>query len=515
MKNLLNKVLILTSSTVIPYVASAADIYVDANASLGGNGSESMPYTTLNESLENIVVGEANTIHTTGMFHEYLEVGPTYGGLDEYTRTTIQGWEGHDRPVNDATGTEIPGDIFDLTGAYITLRGFEVIGAKSAANIWSGNGAHHVIVEDCITHGARGNNSKGICFRGSRDAIIRNNIAYDIDEVGIYIPGQGSINAEVYNNISYGNGRYGIKGVDWADNLHIHDNLVYENGHLGDRLDISGISYTSSQPHMARGIKIEHNTILDEAKGIFIGSGYDLLVNGNIIARGTENGIVVADSDSVTLEDNVIGGFTVGVDVHDSYATSIRRNIIQENRRFGIAANFNDNMGIGNNIISDNVIGGVSFTDTPSFAFVHNTLAYNPTAVSYSTTQPLTPKARVFNNVFSHSVTTVFRVNSPDPLNNVQLDYNAYSSNNYYAFIGGKRYSTNGDMCDDLNRDCNSIGVSDPGYINSSEGDYHLRVDSPLIGAGNLSKSLPNDLDRQKRFLDSEVDIGADEFVQP
>jgi hypothetical protein len=57
----------------------------------------------------------------------------------------------------------------------------------------------------------------------------------------------------------------------------------------------------------------------------------------------------------------------------------------------------------------------------------------------------------------------------------------------------------------------------DPGFLNSSGGDYHLSEDSPCIDAGldSAVANEPLDVDNLTRILGSHVDLGAYEYVLP
>ena len=59
---------------------------------------------------------------------------------------------------------------------------------------------------------------------------------------------------------------------------------------------------------------------------------------------------------------------------------------------------------------------------------------------------------------------------------------------------------------------------ADPGYVDAANGDYHLALDSPVIGAGSLTPPGglgPNDLDGKARRIGLGVDLGAFEADDP
>ncbi len=511
--------------------ASAAEIYVDASAADGGDGTEASPYNTLNRALLDIIPGEANTIHATGVFHEYVKVGPEYGGTSEETRTTLQRWDGRDQPVNDARGTAIPGDIFDLTGAYITLRGFEVIGANQAANIWSGDGAHHVIVEDNFSHGAYGNNSKGVCYRNSRDGIIRNNITTNNDYVGIYVPGQGSVNVEVYNNISYENGRYGIRGVEGSDNLYIHHNTVYNNGYIDDSPDISGISYTSSQPALASGVVIEENIVENEKIGIHVERGNDLRISNNRIVTGERSGVNIRNSEFVTVENNTIEGFAFsGINIESSHDLQIEKNVLRENsvnvRSFSnvgvlltrnelldnaqtnVSMNGGTRVALENNILAGNGGTAIWMMNVEQSRILHNTIVNHTYGISFSSPGQPSFHARVFNNLF-HNLKTVY-IYKESNTDGIRLGNNAYSSVVNYASVQSMP-RTRMNFCWAEGKDCTSLEIQDPRFVDEAAGDFHLQWNSSLIGKGDPTHATLVDIDGDDRLSDGTVDIGADE----
>jgi PKD repeat protein len=68
----------------------------------------------------------------------------------------------------------------------------------------------------------------------------------------------------------------------------------------------------------------------------------------------------------------------------------------------------------------------------------------------------------------------------------------------------------------DLGAVCNDLGgniLSDPGFVNYADGDYHLLGSSPCINAGLDLDSLPSeDFDGDSRVYGDTVDIGPDEY---
>ncbi len=472
--------------------AHSATLYVDAAAADGGDGSINNPYNSIQTAVNNIIFGEENTINATGNFSEYVLVDPDHGGVGESTRTIIQGWPGRPRPVNDARGNpNIYGDVVDLTGYYITFRGFEVIGANNAANIWSGIGARYVIVENNISWGAYGPDaSKGICFRGSDNGIIRNNEVYQNDEIGIYAPDETD-DIEIYNNIVHDNGRYGIRAVGTGDNVYIHDNVVFHNGYRGAQLHPSGISYSSLVPNVAMGLIIEHNTIDDEFTGISIGGINDAVVQGNTITNAKQWAISNLGSERMVIDGNSINipPEAYGITLKDSNGVIIQNNILYGEGKRGIF-----------------LFGGISQVN-----ILNNTIIGQEVGI-FMNASPVNAQYKAYNNVFFNNETVIF--SRTKRFAGISSDHNAFSQYDIFFARPQRQPRTREHVCSQFGMDCGSIDGVEPHFVDELANDYHLLSISPLIGQGLLEQAPDHDFDRDDRKANGSVDIGADEFIE-
>lgn len=474
--------------------AHSAEFYVDSAALDGGDGSIDSPYNSIRTAVDNIRFGEKNVINCTGNFSEYVPVDPGHGGTGESTRTIIQGWPGKPRPVNDARGNPIIyGDIFDLTGYYITLRGFEVIGANNAANIWLGIGSKFVIVEDNISWGAYGaGGSKGICARGSDNAIVRNNEVYGNDEIGIYAP-DDSDDIEIYNNVVHDNGRFGIQAVKTGDNVYIHDNHVFHNGYRGPQLHPMGISYASQVPNVATGLVIEHNTIEDEFIGISISDINDAVIRGNTITNAEQKGISLRGPERTVIDGNSIKTLpeTWGIFLDSANSTIVQNNILYGEGKTGIF-----------------LLGWI-----PRFDVLNNTIVGQHIGIQVDVSAGAElAKARfhLYNNISYNNEIVV--LSQTAALERIFSDNNAFSGYRFFFLRPEHEPMTPEQVCGQFGFDCGSLDGMDPYFVDEESNDYHLLPISPLIGRGLSARAPDQDIDGDDRKADGLVDIGADEY---
>jgi polygalacturonase len=188
--------------------------------------------------------------------------------------------------IENVRVNEFNGDTFSWQiTENITVRGCEATNGNGLG-FHPGTGSDHSIVENCISHGNKGDGIF-LCWR-VQNGIFR-------------------------NNTSYGNGDNGISiGHKDTDNI-FENNHVYENG-LHGVLFRNEDEQNSGHRNTFINNTIENNGIREESAGFYIGGEtHDITITNNII-RSTGKGnqktaIFVGEKSSrITESDNKISG---------------------------------------------------------------------------------------------------------------------------------------------------------------------------------------------------------------
>lgn len=285
------------------------------------------------------------------------------------------------------------------------------------------------------------------------------------------------------------------------------NNVIERNGG-------NGVSCTVSQDFGSCGITIEKNILRNN-------TGNGIYLSGNEAAMSA-----AIDNNSIT--GNSLSGISALQAVYPPLNLDIRNNIISENMNSGISLKSSNSLDLGitatliNNMITKNSAseGGGIYLQTMDWVgkldviMVNNTLSDNTASSGggiYAFAGVLgdivvdMTNDIIWGNTASGNGNDLFIINVDDEFHSATLTVNA-------------SYSDIGDIYNDPTGPgtYNDIGNNldtNPLFLNSAAGDYHLLLSSPLINAGdNFAPSLPlTDFEGDPRILDGIVDIGADE----
>ncbi|MCG2716482.1 MAG: tandem-95 repeat protein [Candidatus Marinimicrobia bacterium] len=266
-----------------------------------------------------------------------------------------------------------------------------------------------------------------------------------------------------------------------------------------------GISFYGFSYYADYYCTIEDNIISDNGGyGIRI-NGTELIVNKNEIYNNSNTGITSC-GDKVTISNNVIyNHHNGGVYFQKAYGkANIFKNRIFNNYEFGINV-YNDMYGsvdyvnivaneiskskkgiqsdrstMKNNLIFDNTYGIYGHGN-----FSNNTIINNKNCGIY-----LKKYSQIVMNIFDNNQIAI-NINS----NNSNITNNIFSNNTESDFTLATQYGL-GELIT-INSNGDSIDTyynlyQDPLFVDSNGGDYHIRVYSPCIGAGN-SEDFPED----------------------
>lgn len=273
------------------------------------------------------------------------------------------------------------------------------------------------------------------------------------------------------------------------------------------RVSLIGLTITRGQPH---GVQVVEWDILikdcviedcqtELTEGNFLGAGIYLLFslalidnctvqNNRATFSGDSGGGICAEYSAPTIRncrilnntaDDYGGGIYLRGNIFESNAPMIVNSIVRDNAAMGGAGitvdSYSWNVYVINNLIAGNIGGEYA----------------SGILIQYGS------DSKTFNNIIAY--------NSQDGMISNE-SVGALSGYNCYYSNGGSDYYGGSDM--GFNQ------LVNPQFVNYAAGDYHLQELSPIINKGYYIDSLPSvDFDGQKRIVQSDVDIGPDEFA--
>lgn len=425
------------------------------------------------------------------------------------------GWRGEGGGVymGGMTGTLIGNEIVNNI-ATVNGPGYGG-GVYTYGNLYGNHIAHN---RASVTGDGWGGGVYGYYTPVFHDNVLVSNVASDIGEGtggGIF----ACYLKEAFRNTISGNVAGAGGGVYFRTYSGVQEfkyNTVFENHATGTRSVAGphpqgggGIASEASNLEIASN-QIFGNLAAYAGGGLFVlaGSGYQ--VGENVIEsnRADYGGGLFAKSSEGVIAGNVISSNTASIVAGGVYLYHLALGEVDANRILNNASGSSDPGGlllwthgpvtVSNNIVArntgspTNAFGGVLVHDSSPVLFVNNTVVDNGPAHSQKGVVLSTGTgATVRNNIFvGHHTGLVFGAVSLD------LDYNDYYDNT--VDVSGASWGPH-------------HRTDAPAFVDRAGGDYHLRLDSPLVNAGDNSVGLTHDLDREPRPRGGTMDIGADE----
>ena len=329
--------------------ASAADVWVDASAAAGGDGSEASPYRTLNDAKAGFKTGDTMWIRD-GVYAETVDFWHVPDGTGG--RTTVRAAPGA-HPVIDGGGVSgfvlQSGETPDMTFQGLTVRngdvgiefyqadGGEVIectteatggsvafyfashglvrGSKLEGSV-SGKASDGTVIEDSEIYGSA---AEGITLHAdSKNCRYSRNVVHDNSSVNIYLDSISDTIVDsnlVYMTLPTSKTTIGIMLADEAynnvtapvlENITITNNVILDNE--------SGIRFWDGNfpgQSALRNVTIANNTVLNNETSAIkwdAGPHQGTVVRNNIFAgeSGKQQLLLQANSlDGVSLDHNL------------------------------------------------------------------------------------------------------------------------------------------------------------------------------------------------------------------
>jgi len=307
----------------------------------------------------------------------------------------------------------------------------------------------------------------------------------------------------VKNCIIENNGR-GISSLTTSSALTVEDTIIRNNTVAGVG---AGIYYNSGGPHSISGSVLTNNEATGNSGGaIYLqNSSLGLTIANTIISNNTASsggGIQARysklDMDKATVSGNTSTGSGGGLYLSDGALVAMTNCNIVDNTAgsYGgglFLGNYNNapidlnmtNCTVSNNKLTDTTNGlGGGLYNRLSNASINNSIFWgNKAAGIYSAHEAYA----------SMDVGNTFSFASSDVLN-IQ---------NNFSTTGGS-----------IDFDAACIGA-DPLFVDSDNGNYHLKPISPAIDQANAENAPVDDIDGDDRIVNAPPDMGADEYVAP
>ncbi len=365
-----------STNNLLTTTARGIEVGVNTDGTIGGLFPGDM--NVIGGNTDGILLNGANQVY---ILHNYIGISPnvmtSFPAIPNVTGISI---------VNNGDGNHYIGD-----GTY---NGRNYICDNSSMGIYMENAYNHIVRGNFIgispENGKRGNGTRGIHLTNlSDDIFMADNLISDHTVAGIDINGAGNnsviqgnkIGTDSTGTVSYGN----LNGIDinsMNGPVTINGNLISGNGSSGIQSTNSSFPLTISGNII--GLDITESSPLGNNVGINLSLLNDLVIDNNIIATNTQDGIVLMDVGNFDVVGNLIGtnsalgsglgnGLVGVIIVGNSNSGMIggnspgQENRIINNGSSGVLLLGNtQRIGILYNLIYDNAGLGIALTGNPS-----------------------------------------------------------------------------------------------------------------------------------------------------
>jgi len=254
----------------------------------------------------------------------------------------------------------------------------------------------------------------------------------------------------------------------------------------GVKITESGSGAANASHH----IRIEDSEVVNApGQGLLIGGHHNELVRLRVHGNGVtdfQHGIYITSADNLVDGCEVYQNAGWGVHVYNGSATDADRNVVRNNR-------VHDNARVGgrgagivlssgkNNLAFNNVVFGNKVGIQVDYAASHS---------------------RVFNNTIFAQAKAGIEIGSG--ATDTDVRNNLLFANVPDISDAGIRTTARSNL----------VGA-DPGVVDATRFDVHLRISSPAIDAGETIEAVPFDCDRVPRPVGRAFDVGACEYRPP
>lgn len=473
----------------------AADYYVSPKGKDTNPGSLAQPWRTVQKAADSLAPGDTAWVRA-GRYRERVSVNVSGAGPDQFV--TLRAYPG-EKPIIYGTGLPIPSEnaalVLVANQHHVRIQGFTIrnfIAAKgdvTPCGVLITGDSDHVEIRDnnifYIRYRARSGNAFGLAVYGTSSS-------HPISRV--------IINGNDIHHCQLGNSESLTLNGNVTD-CEVTNNRVHDNDNIG--IVFIGAEGTCPDPaqDQARDSVCRGNVVWNI-------KSYGNPAYGRNFSAG---GIYVDGGARILIEQNISHHCDIGVELaseHAGHTTSgveLRENIIYANRIGGLFMGGYDALRGG--------------TDQ---CFVHHNTFYQNDTLRYGNGE-IYLQNFVTGNRVTHNIVVAGKQNlligNPTLTNSGSVfDYNLYfaaagATDSDWQWLGSDLTGF-ADYRTTTGNDSHSL-FSDPLFLNPRKLDFHLKLGSPGIDAGDASFTPgagETDLDGAARINGTKVDLGADEF---
>ena len=477
-----------------------SSFYVSTTGSDSNPGTQAAPWRTVQHAADTVRAGGTVNVRG-GIYEELLTIKASGNATDGFI--TFRSYPG-ETAVLDATHFTPSGRQGVLTihnQSYVRIEGFEIRNFHTAEHRLAplgisvmGSGSHIELLKNNVHHieqtfegrdaPGSGGNGFGIAVYGTDAKTPITDLMIDGNEVH-HLQTGSSESLVVNGNVT---------------NFRITHNVVHDNNNIG--IDVIGFERTAPDP------------AVDQARdGVVSGNlVYNITSRGNPAYGDEQNsdGIYVDGGTRILIEQNVMHDVDFGIELaseHKDRATSYitaRNNLIYHAHTAGVSIGgyapergHTEHCTVINNTLYENdtsATGSGEFQMQWNMAdniFANNIVYAGPRcliAVNKSQVDKQHPPVTIDHNLYyceSGSKASTW----------VEVSATVKGFDNYVQSTGNDRHSR----------------FLDPRFVDAAAKNFHLRSDSPAIGAGT-TEGLPVgelDLDGSPRVKSGHIDLGC------
>jgi hypothetical protein len=491
---------ILLTCVLSAFGQANTPFYVATTGKDSNPGSVAAPWRTIQHAADTARAG--STVYVRGgIYEELVSISASGNASDGFI--TFKSYPG-ETAILDAEHFTPSGRQAVLTiqnQSYVRIEGFEIRNFHTAEHRLAplgisvmGAGSHIELLKNNVHHieqtfpgrdaPGSGGNGFGIAVYGTNAQIPITDLVIDGNEVH-HLKTGSSESLVVNGNVT---------------NFRITHNVVHDNNNIG--IDVIGFERTAPDP------------AVDQARDGLVSGNlvYNITSRGNPAYRDDESsdGIYVDGGTRILIEQNVIHNVDFGIELaseHKDRATSYitaRNNLVYHCHTAGVS------------------IGGYAPERgrTVHSAVVNNTLYDNDTSATGSGEFQM--QWNMADNLFENNIVYA-GARCLMILNRSQVDKSqppAIIDHNLYYCASGAKASiwagasatlTSFDKYVESTGNDRHSRFLDPDFVDATANDFHLRPDSPALGAGTLGEVPIGelDLDGSPRIKSGKIDIGC------
>jgi hypothetical protein len=477
-------------------------------------------YTTIQAALNSAGPGDTITVRA-GVYYEKLTIPTSGNAASGYI--TLRAYPG-ESVILDGQGVSGKNMLYMKNKDYIKIAGFEI---RNNLNVSDGSGIRlegygdFIEIRDCKIHAIRGTDAMGITVYGTSATpishlVITGNEIYDCDPAhSEALTLNGNINGfTVSANVVHDVNNIGIDFIGGESLTANYDpGLIQE--HKTKQTLLRGVQGGGFLEKSPPGRRRQKNNLIasnNSAARNGICSGNTVYQARSSYGGGYAAGIYVDGGQDIVIEHNRVYECDLGIEIgaenpgFNSTGIIVRSNIVYHNDKTGI------------------VFGGYekSVGRTKDCYFYNNVLYQNDTLrdgngelwIQYAENNVIE------NNIIYCGPQNLLLASEAGNINNT-LDYNLWYASagqgQVKFFRNGTQYNGWQAYLNGTSQDAHSIFI-DPGFVDVSHENFHLRLTSAAIDAGDPAYKPGSDvldIDGQSRLINGRVDLGADEIGVP